>query len=207
MRIELAFDGGICFNSGMQDYVPIPWRVCRALDNPLRLEMLRVIFNSRRPMSVGDISAAVDEKESVTSQYLRILNIQGFVVAVRRGKNVFYERRREGNGDFMRLLLAIEKLFTNGDWKERVLNVLPAFSNARKTIVLSILQKEGEMSIELLAEKAFMPVKTCYRIVGELIGLGFVKDGSGNAAVSIARLKPGFANAMFSFTTNNSHIL
>ena len=127
----------------MQDYVPIPWRVCRALDNPLRLEMLRVIFNSRRPMSVGDISAAVDEKESVTSQYLRILNIQGFVVAVRRGKNVFYERRREGNGDFMRLLLAIEKLFTNGDWKERVLNVLPAFSNARKTIVLSILQKEG----------------------------------------------------------------
>jgi DNA-binding transcriptional ArsR family regulator len=169
--------------------------------------MLRVIFNSRRPMSVGDISAAVDEKESVTSQYLRILNIQGFLVAVRRGKNVFYERRREGNGDFMRLLLAIEKLFTDGDWKERVLNVLPAFSNARKTIVLSILQKEGEMSIELLAEKAFMPVKTCYRIVGELIGLGFVKDGSGNAAVSIARPKPGFANAMFSFTTNNSHIL
>ena len=95
----------------MQEYMPIPWRVSRALDNPIRLEMLRAVMLSSHPASVSDISAAVNEKESVTSQYLRILNMQGFIVAVRRGKNVFYERRRDGAKEFMRLVDELESMF------------------------------------------------------------------------------------------------
>ena len=189
----------------MQEYVPIPWRVCRALDNPIRLDMLRVVMLSSRPLSVGDISAAVNEKEPVTSQYLRLLNMQGFIVAVRRGKNVFYERRRDGAREFMRIVDEIESMLGDSGWKDRVLAVLPAFSNARKTAILSVLNKNGDSTVENLAEHTFMPVKTCYRIVGELIERGFVKS-TATSAVAAATPSDGFAKAFLDFTVINSHI-
>ena len=189
----------------MQEYVPIPWRVCRALDNPIRLDMLHAVMLSDRPLSVGDISATVNEKEPVTSQYLRLLNMQGFIVAVRRGKNVFYERRRDGACEFMRVVDEIESKLGNSDWKDRVLAVLPAFSNARKTAIHSVLNKDGEMNVEHLAERSFMPVKTCYRIVGELMDRGFVKS-TATSAVTAATPSDGFAKAFLDFTVINSHI-
>jgi len=197
----------LCYGliSSMQEYVPIPWRVCRALDNSIRLDMLRTVMLSRRPLSVGDISAAVNEKEPVTSQYLRLLNMQGFIVAVRRGKNVFYERRRDGACEFMRVVDEIESMLGDSGWKERVLVVLPAFSNARKTAILSVLNKDGETNVEHLAERSFMPVKTCYRIVGELMGRGFVKS-TATSAVAAATPSDGFAKAFLDFTVINSHI-
>ena len=190
----------------MQEYMPIPWRVCRALDNPIRLEMLRAVMLSSHPASVSDISAAVNEKESVTSQYLRILNMQGFIVAVRRGKNVFYERRRDGAKEFMRLVDELESMFEQSDWKERVLAVLPAFSNARKTAILSELNKGGAISVELLAEHSFMPVKTCYRIIGELVGLGFVQS-SADAVISVVTPEDRLVKAFLDYSVINSQKL
>ena len=191
--------------SSMQEYVPIPWRVCRALDNPIRLDMLHAVMLSDRPLSVGDISAAVNEKEPVTSQYLRLLNMQGFIVAVRRGKNVFYERRRDGSCEFMRIIDEIESMLGVSDWKDHIFAVLPAFSNARKTAILSVLNKDSEMTVENLAERTFMPVKTCYRIVGELAALGFVKSTAASA-VTAWTPSDGFAKAFLDFTVINSHI-
>jgi DNA-binding transcriptional ArsR family regulator len=180
--------------------------VSRALDNPIRLEMLRTVMLSSRPVSVSDISAAVDEKESVTSQYLRMLNMQGFIVAVRRGKNVFYERRRDGVREFVRLVDELESIIEVPDWKDRVLAVLPAFSNARKTGILSVLNNYGEISVEVLAERSFMPVKTCYRIVGELAALGFAKL-SVNATVLAVPQEERFAKVFLEFAVINSHKL
>ena len=168
----------------MQEYMPIPWRVARALDNPMRLEMLRVVFHAKGNLAVGDICAAIGEKESVTSQYLRILNSQGFVAAVRRGKNVFYERRRDGAGAFMRFVDVLESVSSEANWKDRVLAVLPAFSNARKIAIHSTLAKEGALPVETLAARTAMPVKTCYRIVRELEELGFVEWNDSAAMVS-----------------------
>ena len=168
----------------MQEYMPIPWRVARALDNPMRLEMLRVVFHAKGNLAVGDICAAIGEKESVTSQYLRILNSQGFVAAVRRGKNVFYERRRDGAGAFMRFVDVLESVSSEANWKDRVLAVLPAFSNARKIAIHSTLAKEGALPVETLAAHTTMPVKTCYRIVRELEELGFVEWNGSAATVS-----------------------
>jgi DNA-binding transcriptional ArsR family regulator len=161
---------------------------------------------SSHPVSVSDISAAVDEKESVTSQYLRILNMQGFIVPVRRGKNVFYQRRRDGAKEFMCIVNELERIIASPDWKDRVLAVLPAFSNARKTAILSVLNKDGEISVEVLAERSFMPVKTCYRIVGELAALGFAKL-SVNATVLAVPQEERFAKAFLKFAVINSHKL
>ena len=184
---------------GMQEYMPIPWRVARALDNPMRLEMLRVVFYAKGNLSVGDVCAAIGEKESVTSQYLRILNSQGFIAAVRRGKNVFYERRRDGAGAFVRFVDALESQFARPNWKACVLAVLPAFSNARKIAVHSTLAKEGELPVETLAARTTMPVKTCYRIVRELEELGFVKWNDAAATVSAMLPKDVFGKAYMAY--------
>ena len=183
----------------MQEYMPIPWRVARALDNPMRLEMLRVVFHAKGNLSVGDICAAIGEKESVTSQYLRILNSQGFVVAVRRGKNVFYERRRDGAGAFMRFVDVLESVSSEANWKDCVLAVLPAFSNARKIAIHSTLAKEGALPVETLAARTAMPVKTCYRIVRELEELGFVEWNGSAATVSAAPPDDVFGKAYLEY--------
>jgi hypothetical protein len=51
-----------------------------------------------------------------------------------------------------------------------------------------------------------MPVKTCYRIVGELAALGFVKL-SVNATVSAAPQDERFAKSFLKFAVINSHKL
>ena len=189
---------------GMQEYMPIPWRVARALDNPMRLEMLRVVFHAKGNLAVGDICAAIGEKESVTSQYLRILNSQGFVAAVRRGKNVFYERRRDGAGAFMRFVDVLESVSSEANWKDRVLCVLPAFSNARKIAIHSTLAKEGALPVEALAARTTMPVKTCYRIVRELEELGFVEWNDSAAMVSAASPDDVFGRAYLEYANGIS---
>ena len=87
-----------------------------------------------------------------------------------------------------------------------MLAVLPAFSNARKTAILSELNKGGAISVELLAERSFMPVKTCYRIIGELAGLGFVQS-SADAVISVATPEDRLVKAFFDYSVINSHKL
>ena len=188
---------------GMERYVPIAWRVCRALDNPVRLAMLRVVLTSRRPMTVGDICDRVAEKESVTSQYLRLLNAQGFIVATRRGRNVLYERRKDAGRALARVIDELEAMFSRGGhgWMEAVLETLPGFSNARKTCMLSTLRNHGSLKIETLAERTCMPVKTCYRIVGELSSCGLVGWSDVSDCVMLHAPAGGLSLALYELAT------
>jgi DNA-binding transcriptional ArsR family regulator len=190
----------------MQEIIPVPWRVCRALNNALRLEMLRIVLMSDEPVSVDDICTAVNEKESVTSQYLRILNMQGFIVAKRRGKNVYYEIRSDAHESILNVLNAIKDSFGNPNWKKSMLRILPAFSNPRKIGVLSVLHESGPMTIDVLAQKAFMPDKTCYRIVNELSRIGLVEEGT-KSTVILNMPSTTFAKAILHLGISNSHIL
>ena len=188
---------------GMEGYVPIAWRVCRALDNPVRLAMLRVVLTSRRPMTVGDICDRVAEKESVTSQYLRLLNAQGFIVATRRGRNVLYERRKDADRALARVIDELEAMFARGGhgWMDAVLETLPGFSNARKICILSTLRNHGSLKIDTLAERTCMPVKTCYRIVGELSGRGLVVWSDGAECVILRAPAKGLSLALYELAT------
>ena len=188
---------------GMEGYVPIAWRACRALDNPVRLAMLRVVLTSRRPMTVSDICDRVAEKESVTSQYLRLLNAQGFIVATRRGRNVLYERRKDADRALARVIDELEAMFARGGhgWMDAVLETLPGFSNARKICILSTLRNHGSLKIDTLAERTCMSVKTCYRIVGELSGRGLVVWSDGAERVILRAPAKGLSLALYELAT------
>ena len=196
----------------MEGYLPIAWRVCRALDNPVRLKMLRAVLTSPKPMTVGDICSRVAEKESVTSQYLRMLNAQGFIAATRRGRYVLYERRKDASRALAHVMDELAALCAHGSpgWIDAVLASLPAFSSARKIAILCTLRQEGCLKPEALAERTCMPLKTCYRIVDELSRYGFVEWSGGAEGVMPTPPTKGFAEALYDLATvcsSNSHIL
>ena len=183
--------------------MPIAWRVCRALDDPVRLKMLRAVLTSRNPMAVGDICSCVGEKESVTSQYLRILNSQGFIVATRRGRHVLYERRTDADRALTRVIDELAALCAHGgpEWAEAVLASLPAFSSARKIAILGTLRKVGGLKLDELAGRTCMPLKTCYRIVDELSLRGLVEWSDGDGVVTPTPPTEGFAKAFYDLAT------
>ena len=173
------------------------------MDNPVRLKMLRALLTSRKPMTVGDISSRVAEKESVTSQYLRLLNSQGFIVAARRGRYVLYERRKDACRALARVMDEVAAIGAHGGskWIDVILSSLPAFSNARKVAILSTLRKEGGLKVDELAERTCMPVKTCYRIVDELSRHGLVEWSGEEGGVMPTPPAEGFAKALYDLST------
>jgi len=62
--------------------------VLKAVAHPLRLQIVELLRGGE--MCVGDISKALGEKQSLTSQQLSLMRDRGVVVAKRRGSKVFY---------------------------------------------------------------------------------------------------------------------
>lgn len=64
------------------------WFACLA--NPTRLQILNLLAVERRPMSVGEIVAAVDVGQSTVSEHLRRLADTCFVLVEHRGSSSLF---------------------------------------------------------------------------------------------------------------------
>jgi DNA-binding transcriptional ArsR family regulator len=64
-------------------------QVLRALNNPTRQNIIKVIHGSRR-INVTDIYKKLKIEQSVASQQLAILKKEGFVNTERNGKEIYY---------------------------------------------------------------------------------------------------------------------
>ena len=62
----------------------------RALGDASRVLILHGLATARRPMSVGEIVAAVDVGQSTVSHHLKLLTETGFVHVERRGNTSLY---------------------------------------------------------------------------------------------------------------------
>ena len=63
----------------------------RCLADPTRLEILNVLANERRPMSVREIVAGLDVGQSTVSEHLRRLAETCFVLVEHRGTSSFFQ--------------------------------------------------------------------------------------------------------------------
>jgi ArsR family transcriptional regulator len=77
--------------------------VCRALADPTRLEILRLIAAQPAPLCVCDIVARFDRQQSTVSYHLRVLREARLVRATRRGAWVYYAVDPEGLARLARL--------------------------------------------------------------------------------------------------------
>jgi DNA-binding transcriptional ArsR family regulator len=57
----------------------------KALADPTRVQIVSLLARQGRPMSVGEIVAAMDVGQSTVSAHLKVLADAGFVLAERRG--------------------------------------------------------------------------------------------------------------------------
>ncbi len=64
-------------------------RLCKAIADPNRLLIITELRSG--PMTVGELSTALELSQSNTSQHLAILRERGVVVATKDGLNVYYE--------------------------------------------------------------------------------------------------------------------
>lgn len=66
-------------------------RICKAIADPKRLLIITELRNG--PMTVGELSDALELGQSNTSQHLAILRDRGVVDANKEGLNVYYSLR------------------------------------------------------------------------------------------------------------------
>jgi len=62
--------------------------VLRAVAHPLRLQVIELL--EKGELCVGEISAALGEKQAITSQQLTIMKDKGILTSRREGTKVFY---------------------------------------------------------------------------------------------------------------------
>jgi len=62
--------------------------VLKAVAHPLRLQIVEVLASGER--SVGDIVAALGEKQAITSQQLNLMKDKGVLASRREGAKVYY---------------------------------------------------------------------------------------------------------------------
>jgi ArsR family transcriptional regulator len=63
-------------------------RLCKAIADPKRLLIITELRHG--PMTVGDLSEALEMSQSNTSQHLAVLRERGIVEATKDGLNVYY---------------------------------------------------------------------------------------------------------------------
>ncbi len=74
-------------------------QILKAMAHPVRLQIVDLLQN--REMCVKDITAAVEGKQSITSQQLNMMKDKGLLSCRRKGANVLY---RIENENVVRLL-------------------------------------------------------------------------------------------------------
>ena len=61
-----------------------------SLGDPTRVLILNLLARAKRPLSVGEIVAEFDLRQSTVSHHLKTLAGVGFVIADRRGTSTYY---------------------------------------------------------------------------------------------------------------------
>lgn len=79
-------------------------RLFKALCEPSRLTILAELAQAGKPLSVGEIAAALPIDISVVSRHLSLLKDAGILMAERHGKTVHYAVRYERLADTFRAI-------------------------------------------------------------------------------------------------------
>ena len=123
---------------------PTLWRTARALANPDRLNLMRLVSVAKGKKGVSDIADEAGLPPPTASMYLRALNARGLISVVRSGPFVYYGTSSDRS---LPVAAGIQMLFRRlfarkelpKDWTDRLIPVLIAYSNPRRESMIRIL--------------------------------------------------------------------
>ena len=170
---------------------PTLWRTARALANPCRLNLMRLVANAKGAKGVCELATEANLSLSVTSTYLRALNARGLISVIRSGSFVYY-----GTGSDRSLPIAIaiqgafRRLFAKkklpADWQDVLLPVLNAYSNQRRESMVRILSEHSGISFLEFHKRSGLCETSFLRHLRILVNAGIVSLDS-NGLYSLAK--------------------
>ena len=162
------------------------WNVCRAINNPVRLEMLRFIAQSPvQALNVLQVGDFVGLQKAAASQYLKLLATAGFLNVERSGKFVVCSCSKSLETSAGIIYENLKTLFPKPNrvfamapksgWQDELLLKINAFSFHSRILILQELLQHERLGFEQLQLKVKLPPKTLKRQLGILISAGVVE--------------------------------
>ena len=162
------------------------WKTCRAINNEIRLAMLREIARSpNRELNVLQAGDFVGLKKAAASQYLKQLAEAGFLTVERTGKFVVCSGKPQDGTVASRIAKALEAAFpakARSGWQAALLTAINAFAHHVRLRIVRAVAKAGHVGFEGLAKVTGLPPATLRRQLGVLIEARVVaagEDGDG----------------------------
>ena len=170
------------------------WKICRALNNEVRLLMLRAIMRSpNHELNVVQTGDFVGLKKAAASQYLKQLVDAGFLEVERSGRYVVCSSDLRKGSAMARLQAALSDILSKSprtDWQECVLVKVNAFAHHVRIGILRTVSGIGPCGFEELAKATSLPPATLRRQIGILIAAEVIiasEDVQGRRSYALAR--------------------
>ena len=182
---------------------PTLWRTARALANPDRLTLMRLVANAKGAKGVVDLANEANIPIPTASLYLRALNARGLISVVRSGPFVYYGT---GSDRSLPVAITIQSSFRNlfalkklpRDWTARLLPLLKAYSNPRRELIVQIIGARQPIRYVELHQRAGICETSFLRHLGILLAAGIIirnPDGSYSLAKPANSLAAAFLSA------------
>lgn len=148
------------------------WRVCAALDSPIRIDFLRYLLSvetSEFPC-VNEIAEKFDLCVSVASSNLKQLADVGLVCSKRSEKRVYY-RAFATTPEGESVLAALKLQFDNNPSEDRLYELgryIHALSHYRRNAIVRCLNGTPHIGLKEIAKITDIPDSTVARLLGDL---------------------------------------
>ncbi len=147
------------------------WRVCEALDNEKRIELMRYLLADRKEFPcVIEIAEKFNLGLAATSVYLKKLLDVGLVSSKREERRIYY-RAFATTAEGERTVASLRMFFESRPSRDRILQVatyIHALSHYRRHAVIRLLNENPGMEVEEIGHRTDMPRTTVDRILAQL---------------------------------------
>lgn len=154
---------------------PTLWRTCRALANRRRLSILQLLVKHDE-LTVESVARQLNLSPTTTSQYLRVLNARGLLVAKRVKRFVFYSLGSDPSIAYTEALLnaVLQSLCKKKVAISGVFRALTAFTHPRRVHIVKVLCWKPMTPAQLAAAIGASPPAIA-RHLKKLKSRGFVR--------------------------------
>lgn len=164
------------YAQGMVEHSRTLWMISRAVSNPLRLRMLRLIYTCEDDLNESAIRRILGIEQSVSSIYLNQLSNAGLIGAERDGVKVYFRPWARGGSteELCRALSDYFKATTHDGWMDDLLTLIKPYTHFNRLAMLARLMDGPATKAELM-ESAGTIVRTMEHHLRILVSAGLVR--------------------------------
>ena len=185
------------------------WKICRAVNNEVRLLMLREIMRSpNHELNVVQTGDFVGLKKAAASQYLKQLADAGFLDVERTGRYVVCSSDLRKGAAMARLQKVLSDVLATSPrigWQEGVLRKVNAFAHHVRIGILRAVSGTAPCGFAELAKATRLPPATLRRQIGILIEAEVIvasEDAQGRRSYALVCPDDALLNVLLSLAVS-----